>query len=263
MRASQKVIDGGQRERIVRNEQSLRGNPMSNDVISKREEKRLLEMGRQVFSNSFPNPERKGCPGAGVLRAIAAGKGLEPDEDDWISHCSRCSPCYRDLGGFRRAFVRQRLLRRLGAAAIVIAAICAGTWLAMNRHARRSSEAIIAENARTESAIQNATLDLRGWSTVRSDQAAPNPSRKSLELQRGLLALSIYLPMGSQPGKYEIEILRSQGKPLLKVAGTARIVDGNTVLSARVDLSNFQPGQYSLGIRQPPWEWRYYPFSVP
>lgn len=235
---------------------------MKNEVISKSEERRLLDLGRQVFSNSFPNPERKGCPGAGVLNAIAAGKGFGPNEDDWISHCSRCSPCFRDLSEYRRAFGRQRRLRHLCAAAIIIVAVCVGTWLAMNHHARRGSEATIAENAPTEGVIQNATLDLRGWSAVRSDQAAPNPSGKRLELQRGLLALTIHLPMGSQPGKYEIEILRSQGKPLFKLEGTARIDHGNTVLNTRVDLSKLQPSQYSLGIRQPPWEWRYYPFTL-
>ncbi|HEV2416415.1 MAG TPA: hypothetical protein VGX94_01290 [Terriglobia bacterium] len=235
---------------------------MSNDVISKREEKRLLELGRQVFSDSFPNPDRKECPGAGVLRAIATGKGLGPEEEDWVSHCSRCSPCYRELGEFRRAFVWQQRLRRLSVAAIVIAAICVGTWLAMNRHVRRSSEATIAGNAQTEGAIRNATLDLRGWSAVRSDEATPNPGGTRLELHRGLLALTVYLPMGSPAGKYEIEIQRSHGETLLKVAGTAGITSGNTVLSTQLDLSKFQPGEYSLGIRQPPWDWRYYPLVL-
>lgn len=235
---------------------------MSNDVISKREEKHLLELGRQVFSNSFRNPERKKCPGAGVLRAIAAGKGLGPDEDDWISHCSRCSPCFSELSKFRRAFVSQRRLRRLSVAAIAMAAVCVGTWLAMNRRAATNPGTNIAENAQTESRIQNATLDLRGWSAVRSDEATPNPSGKRLQLHRRLLALTIYLPMGSQPGNYEIEILRSRGKPLLKLEVTARIADGNTGLSTRVDLSKLQAGQYSLGIRQPPWEWHYYPIAL-
>lgn len=243
-------------------ERSLRAACMSNDVISKTEEKRLLELGRQVFSNSFPNPERKGCPGAGVLRAIATGKELGPDEDDWVSHCSRCSPCYRELGEYRRAFIRHRRLRRLSVAAIVIAAICIGTWLAMNRRAGTNTGINIAENVQTQGAIQKAVLDLRAWSAVRSDEATPSPSGKLLELHRGLLALTIYLPMGSQPGNYEIEILRSQGKPLLRLEGTARIVGGNTVLSTRVDLSKLQPSQYSLGIRQPPWEWRYFPFTL-
>ncbi|MDE3180576.1 MAG: hypothetical protein KGM47_13065 [Acidobacteriota bacterium] len=236
---------------------------MSNEVISKREEKRLLELGREVFANSFPNPERKGCPGPGILKRIATGEGLgNKDEEQWISHCSRCSPCFKEFGEFRRAFVRQRRALRISVVAVVIAAVCVGTWLALNRHARRSSETTIADNTQTGSAIQNATLDLRGWSAVRSDEAAPNPSGKPLELHRGVLALTIYLPMGSQPGKYEIEIQRSQGKPLLRAEGTARIVNGNTVLSTRVALSKLHPGQYSLGIRQSPWDWRYYRLAL-
>lgn len=235
---------------------------MSDSAMSRKDEERFLEFGRQAFLNEFPNPERKGCPGSQVLKLIAAGKTKGAEEDRWIDHCASCSPCYRELEEFRRTFARQRQLRLLSAAAIVIAVICVGTWLAMNRHARRSSETTIAGNAQTASAIQNAVLDLRGWSAVRSDEAAPGPGGKQLEIQRGLLTLTIYLPMGSQPGKYEIEILRSRGKSILNLDGTARIDNGNTVLSTRADLSKLQPGQYSLGIRQPPWDWRHYPVTL-
>lgn len=236
---------------------------MSNGAMSRKDGKRFLELGRQAFLNEFPNPERKGCPGSRVLKLVAAGKMNGAEEDRWIDHCASCSPCYGDLDKFRRAFMRQRRVRLVSVAAILIAVICVGTWLAINRHARRSSGTTIAANAQTESTIQNAMLDLRGWSAVRSDEAAPNnPSGKRLELHRGLLALTIYLPMGSRPGRYEIEIRRSQGKPLSKLEGTARIDNGNTVLGSQVDLRTLQPGQCSLGIRQPPSEWRYYPFTL-
>lgn len=235
---------------------------MSDGAVSRKDEKRFLELGRQAFLNEFPNPERKGCPGSQVLKLIAAGKTKGAEEDRWIDHCASCSPCYRELDEFRRRFVRQRQLCLLSAAAIVIVVVFVGTWLAVDHGVKTHSGGAIAENTGAKGAVQTEVLDLRGWSAVRSDEAAPNPIGKRLELRRELLALTINLPMGSEPGKYEVEILRSQGKPLLNLEGTARIVDGNTVLSTRVDLSKLQPGQYSLGIRQPPWEWRYYPFTL-
>lgn len=235
---------------------------MRNGVISKSEEKRLLEQGRQVFSNSFPNPERKGCPGPGALQLIAAGKGSVPIEDEWISHCSRCSPCFRELSEFRRAFVRGQRLRRLSAAAIVIAAVCVGTWLAMNRWAKTYSGGAIAENRAAATAMQTQVLDIRNWSGVRSDQAAGPKGQKPLELQRARAWLVIYLPMGSQPGRYEVRIASGSNQLALNVGGIARIENGNTVLRVRIDLSKLSPGQYSLGIRQPPWSWRSYPFTL-
>ncbi|MGH9398356.1 MAG: hypothetical protein ACRD18_16095 [Terriglobia bacterium] len=106
-------------------------------------------------------------------------------------------------------------------------------------------------------------LDLRGWSAVRSDEEAPNAGQKRLELRRGKLALAIYLPMGSEPGKYDIEILRNKAAPLLKLDGTARIENGNTILSTRADLSKLASGNYLIGIRQSAWDWRYYPLTIP
>lgn len=234
---------------------------MSNGVISKSEEKRLLEQGRQVFSNSFPNPERKGCPGPGALKLIAAGKGSVPIEDEWISHCSRCSPCFRELGEFRRAFVRQRRVRRLSAAAIVIAAVCVGTWLAMNHRAKSYSGSAIVENRGPAGTGQTQVLDLRNWSGMRSDQAAPARGKKPLELRRAQAALVIYLPMGSPPGNYEVRITGAQNQPL-GATGIAQIESGNTVLRVRLDLSKLPAGQYSLGIRQSPWDWHYYPVAL-
>lgn len=235
---------------------------MNNGVISKNEEKRLLEQGRQVFSNSFPNPERKECPGPGALKLIASGKGSVPIEDEWISHCSRCSPCFRELSEFRRAFIRRRRLGRLSAAAIVIAAVSAGTWLAINHRAKTYSGGAIAENRAAATAMQTQVLDIRNWSAVRSDQAAGPKGQKPLELQRAIASLVVYLPMGSQPGKYEVRIASKSNQPRLNVSGVARIKNGNTVLRVRIDLSKLGPGQYSLGIRQSPWDWRYYPFVL-
>ncbi|MGH9328657.1 MAG: hypothetical protein ACRD2B_18470, partial [Terriglobia bacterium] len=100
------------------------------------------------------------------------------------------------------------------------------------------------------------------WSAVRSDEEAPSPGEKRLEVHRAKLALTIFLPLGSEPGKYEIEILRRKGTPLLGLGGIARIENGNTVLSTRADLNKLASGNYLIAIRQPPWDWRYYPFTL-
>ena len=41
------------------------------NLISRRDERELLKLGRGLFAEQFPNPDRAGCPPQDVLRAIA------------------------------------------------------------------------------------------------------------------------------------------------------------------------------------------------
>ena len=100
-------------------------------------------------------------------------------------------------------------------------------------------------------------LDLREKSALRGAEA--NPSGAPIEFPRGALALSIYLPTGSEPGKYEIEIVDQPGKPLMGAEGAATLRDHIAVLEVNVDLQRLHPGLYLVGIRQAGWSWAYYP----
>ncbi|MGH9342820.1 MAG: hypothetical protein ACRD19_03535, partial [Terriglobia bacterium] len=91
--------------------------------------------------------------------------------------------------------------------------------------------------------------------------ATKSAQKTPLELHRWPTSLVIYLPLGSEPGKYEVRIAGDKG-PAVDVSGIARLENGNTVFRAKVNLSQLQPGQYSLGIRQPPWDWRYLPAKL-
>jgi hypothetical protein len=84
-------------------------------------------------------------------------------------------------------------------------------------------------------------------------QAAP------IELPRAALALSIYLPTGSEAGNYQVEIMEQPGKPLIGAEGTATLRNHIAVLEVSVDLQRLHPGLYLVGIRQAGWSWAYYP----
>ena len=88
-------------------------------------------------------------------------------------------------------------------------------------------------------------LDVRDQSVARGE--TPKPEKKYPTIPRGLLNLSIYLPFGSEAGKYHLTIYKDPAKPLLSTTGTARIRQGITIVRIKVDTSQMSPGDTYLG----------------
>src|SRR5207245_9885813 len=95
---------------------------MSEDHLSNRQIRALERAMARVVMTQFPNPERKGCPGATVLRAIA-GKRISM-RDPSIEHVGICSPCFRELTAMRGAIFRRKVLWIAGTV-VSVAAILA------------------------------------------------------------------------------------------------------------------------------------------
>jgi hypothetical protein len=70
---------------------------------------------------------------------------------------------------------------------------------------------------------------------------------------------SIYLPTGSEPGEYEVQVTQGPGQPLLKAQGQARLRDDVAVLEIKLDLEPLRPGLYLFWVRQGSSSWSYYP----
>lgn len=58
------------------------------------------ELMKDFLRESFPNPERKGCPNEDVLQALAEDR-IAPD-DPALLHVGSCSECYREYLHLRR-----------------------------------------------------------------------------------------------------------------------------------------------------------------
>ncbi len=58
---------------------------------------RLQREYQDAVQRAFPNPERKGCPGAEVLFNLAAksARHEEIEEDEHWKHVIHCAPCYK------------------------------------------------------------------------------------------------------------------------------------------------------------------------
>jgi len=216
-------------------------------VLSRQEKKRLIEALNRTFLDGYPNPERRGCPGSDVLKAVASRRlGLE-EAEPWIDHLSSCSPCTREFAELRQSFQQRQMLRLAGIAAGLLIVLVAAAWLFL----RQSTRPI---------PVQAATLDLTNRGALRgAEQAQPNPP---LELGRGNLDLTMYLPVGSEPGMYEVEVVRQPGQPIWSTEAQVNLENYKSTLHVRVDLSHFKPGLYLLAIRQKDTSWSYYPLVL-
>jgi hypothetical protein len=169
------------------------------------------------------------------------------EADKWLDHLGSCSPCYYDFLQFQsahRARRRQTLLAI--AAAVLIVASLAG-WAVL----RNQKHPVVA---------QTAVLDLRNRSLSRGGES--NPVEPPLEVNRAVKHLTVYLPLGSPDGPYEVRITTTAGGVVFTTTGLASLKDGITSLAMAVELSAASPGPYLVEVRRPNSEWNSYPVSL-
>ena len=223
------------------------GSPQNQKELSTTQEEKLLKSAKELFLNEFPNPDRKGCPDSATIKAIAFGKLSGERASTWWSHFATCSPCTREFAAFQQQARASRNVRiAAGIAASILLAVGIIAWLAMQ------GRIVGPEPLRP---YESSTLDLRSMSLVRggstSSDAAP-------DLPRRRLALSIYLPTGTEPGAFEVRLAQQPERPILTTSGPAVLRDQITVLEVKLDLTGLAPGSYLLAIRETNWDWNYY-----
>jgi hypothetical protein len=179
-----------------------------------------------------------------VLEGIASHKAPLSDAEKWLDHLGSCTPCFQDFKAIKRKLRARRGFRFGGGLAILFAAV--GLWLLL----------------RPQHTVHNeiAVLDLRNYSSERGE---PTPSNQPpLDVPRATKHLTLYLPVGSKEGNYDLGLLGATGDEVLRATGTARLEDHVVVMRADVDLGSVRLGSYSLGIRRPGLEWTRFPIRV-
>jgi hypothetical protein len=235
---------------------------MDEERLSPEQERELVNLFEQAALNDFPNPQRIGCPGSEFLRKMATNRRSISVRDPRLRHVARCSPCFKEFTAFRAQAAARRKRTRItliAAGVIVVAMATAGAL----KRARMMP--FFGNGARTPAGTYvAATLDMKNRSIVRGAEGTPQapPPANSLRLPRERVSLRITLPFASEPGQYEVQILREIGKPLRTGSGNAHIENGLTVLPVKVDLGNLSPGQYLIGIRRVPWDWTFNPIVI-
>jgi hypothetical protein len=223
---------------------------MMGDHLSKREDRTLHRTMESVILTQFPNPERKDCPGTAVLRTIA--KKRISMKDPALDHAGRCSPCFAELTGIRRAMRKQNVMWITGtaAAAVILLAVLLGYF------GFQQSKSPTPEAQRIA-----ALLDLRNASASRAVEG-PGSEQPPVEIPRGLVTLTINLPVGSEAGTYEVQIRRADQSAIIRGNGQARIEAGITQLMVEIDTTSLPSGKYDFGWRMSGIDWRYYPIFI-
>jgi hypothetical protein len=76
------------------------------------------------------------------------------------------------------------------------------------------------------------------------------------------LNVTILLPVGSEPGPYEVQVLDSNLQSKASAPGNAEIRDYVTTLRTTIELGSLTPGAYQLALRRHGEEWHLFPARV-
>ena len=191
-----------------------------------------------LFANASPNPNREGCPSRDEL--VRVSRLEAPMGDAAYTHIVRCSPCFREMRALQQAGATRRRSRGWAVAAAVVALIVGASWWMA-----RSPE---------EAALVAITIDLRPFAVMRGDIQSPPPA--PVVIPRARLDATILLPLGADPGDYQVQLLDDAQAIRAEASGEASIIDSVTTLRAPLNMAALPAGRYELEVRRAGGEWR-------
>ena len=168
--------------------------------------------------------------------------------------------------GLQQAWARQRAIdmveseaKWLAAAAALLILAAGSAWLYVGP---RSTSRQPAQTTPPEVAIARlpVELDIRRFRVFRSPQE--QTERAPLVLPQGWLTLTLLLPVGSEPGAYDLQLLDGAAHPIASASGQAAIRNFITTLEATIDARMVPPGPYQLALRRPGEDWHVFPAIV-
>lgn len=225
--------------------------------LSRRQEKNLLKAAAAATRTGFQCPERSGCPDPRILTLLARRDSTMEPSPDLVDHIATCSPCFIEYSRIRAT---HRLRVRVSYAFISVAVIIGLVAIGRSVH-MPFGQPTISQKKTTRWPERRAELvvDLRMWGTFRSDAPETQRVQAPLRFPRARLSLSIYLPVGSEAGPYDVALVDSSERSLRKTTGETRLHSFVQVLPVEMNLSDVSPGLYELRIRRAQTPWNAYP----
>jgi hypothetical protein len=205
----------------------------------------------RLFERANPNPDRRDCPSAEVVRSLARKQA--PIGDPAYEHLTRCSPCYRDFRELQIAAARRS--RRIpysvaAAAALVVFGLSVAVYLLPDRN---SSPPLTQVEPVAPPPIVVVTADLRQSAPTRG--VTQDERSRPVQLPRDILSLKLLLPVGSEPGRYAFRIVGGTGQTIASTTADASIVDFVTTLKVQLDLRQVEPASYDMNLQRAGEQW--------
>lgn len=233
--------------------------------FTRREERRLLESAAALLRSDFPQPDRTGCPSKSELKDLASRRRGLADSTALVDHIGSCSPCFEQYSLYR-ARHKQSMRIAYGAGAMAAGiAIALLAWLPARQHpipVPTPPAPSIAKRSEAPSQPVRMTLDLSQRGIARSDEPGVSGASPDIVLPCVRLQLSVYLPIGSEDGRYDVAVINAAGGHVLESGGEARLRNYVEILEVELDLADLSPGSYKLGVRRAGFSWRLYPIVL-
>jgi hypothetical protein len=87
------------------------------------------------------------------------------------------------------------------------------------------------------------------------------PVQQPVQLERARLNVTIRLPVGEEPGDYQVAVQRD-GATLVRAKGEGKLENYITTLHVYLDCSHLKAGAYALAIQKAQWSKEEFPATV-
>jgi len=237
------------------------------------------------IKKKFPNKERVGCPDRSILREMAQYPDAHTER---FYHILQCGACVQDFEHYQSAHRRRKYVFRQGLLFAASVLLTAGIWWYVSgrfaevvrdkgleqgpevvprtvgdperprsgedgQNSGKPSPGKAAANAEAPGGTRESAPPIVHY-TIVSPSRGPNPESaepKTLTLKRERLQLKIHLPLGSEPGRYEIRLHRqSDKKEKARWEANANKDNGYTLV-IKEDFSKLPSDAYLLAVFPP------------
>jgi len=226
--------------------------------LSHSQEKQLLKAAADVARTEYPSAQRLDCPTSEELELLARRRFPLADSPHIVDHIGTCSQCFNEYSQYRVAHKRRLGNAITASLAAVGLLLLIGHLLLRPNLTPYPAPTAGAPHAETTTQVAKLVLDLRQEGLTRGDRPT-RAQHATPRLPRVNLSLSIYLPVGSDEGDYDVALIRDTAETVLNVSGAASFANQIAVLPVSLDLTNVAPGLYHLYLRHPRSDWRTYP----